>query len=93
MKAAVLRGVREQEIEEIDIDDPKSKEVLIKVSAAGVCHSDLHFYNGTWHGGFPMVLGHESAGIVEKVGKDVTYVKPGDHVITCLSTFCGHCED
>ena len=93
MKAAVLRGVREQEIEEIDIDDPKSKEVLIKVSAAGVCHSDLHFYNGTWHGGFPMVLGDESAGIVEKVGKDVTYVKPGDHVITCLSTFCGHCED
>ena len=93
MKAAVLRGVREQEVEEIDIDDPKSKEVLIKVSAAGVCHSDLHFYNGTWHGGFPMVLGHESAGIVEKVGKDVTYVKPGDHVITCLSTFCGHCED
>ena len=93
MKAAVLRGVREQEIEDIDIDDPKSKEVLIRVAAAGVCHSDLHFYNGTWHGGFPMVLGHESAGIVEEVGKDVTYVKPGDHVITCLSTFCGHCED
>ncbi len=56
MKAAVLRGVREQEIEDIDIDDPKSKEVLIRVAAAGVCHSDLHFYNGTWHGGFPMYL-------------------------------------
>ena len=93
MKAAVLRGVREQEIEDIDIDGPQAKEVLIKVAAAGVCHSDLHFYNGSWHGGFPMVLGHESAGIVEEVGKDVTYVKPGDHVITCLSTFCGHCED
>ncbi len=93
MKAAVLRGVREQEIEDVDIDGPQTKEVLIKVAAAGVCHSDLHFYNGSWHGGFPMVLGHESAGIVEEVGKDVTYVKPGDHVITCLSTFCGHCED
>ena len=93
MKAAVLRGVREQQIEDIEIDSPQPKEVLIKVAAAGVCHSDLHFYNGTWHGGFPMVLGHESAGIVEEVGKDVTYVKPDDHVITCLSTFCGHCED
>lgn len=93
MKAAVLRGVREQEIEDIEIDGPMRKEVLIKVAAAGVCHSDLHFYNGTWKAGFPMVLGHESAGIVEEVGKDVTYVKPGDHVITCLSTFCGHCED
>ena len=93
MKAAVLRGVREQEIEDIEIDGPHAKEVVIKVAAAGVCHSDLHFYNGTWAAGFPMVLGHESAGIVEEVGKDVTYVKPGDHVITCLSTFCGHCED
>tara|TARA_Y100000031_G_scaffold122050_1_gene136772 strand:+ start:15606 stop:16685 length:1080 start_codon:yes stop_codon:yes gene_type:complete len=93
MKAAVLRGIREQQIEEIEIDSPTSKEVVVKVSAAGVCHSDLHFYNGTWPAGFPMVLGHESAGIVEAVGKDVTYVKPGDHVITCLSTFCGHCED
>jgi S-(hydroxymethyl)glutathione dehydrogenase/alcohol dehydrogenase len=93
MKAAVLRGVREQAIEDIEIDGPTAKEVVVKVAAAGVCHSDLHFYNGTWQGGFPMVLGHESAGIVEEVGKDVTYVKPGDHVITCLSTFCGHCED
>ena len=93
MKAAVLRGVREQQIEDVEFDSPMPKEVVMKVAAAGVCHSDLHFYNGTWPGGFPMVLGHESAGIVEEVGKDVTYVKPGDHVITCLSTFCGHCED
>lgn len=93
MKAAVLRGVRDHQIEDIEIDGPMAKEVVIKVAAAGVCHSDLHFYNGTWAGAFPMVLGHESAGIVEAVGSDVTYVKPGDHVITCLSTFCGHCED
>ena len=49
MQAAVLRGVREQAIEDIDIDAPGPKEVVIKVAAAGVCHSDLHFYNGTWH--------------------------------------------
>ncbi|MDG2072549.1 MAG: alcohol dehydrogenase catalytic domain-containing protein [Pseudomonadales bacterium] len=70
MKAAVLRGVREQTIEDIETDGPTAKEVVVKVAAAGVCHSDLHFYNGTWQGGFPMVLGHESAGIVEEVGDD-----------------------
>jgi len=57
-----------------------------------VCHSDLHFQNGSYPYQLPAVLGHESAGIVEAVGQDVTYVKPGDHVITCLSAFCGHCE-
>jgi S-(hydroxymethyl)glutathione dehydrogenase/alcohol dehydrogenase len=60
--------------------------------AAGVCHSDLHFQNGSYPYPLPAVLGHESAGIVEAVGRDVRYVKPGDHVITCLSAFCGHCE-
>jgi S-(hydroxymethyl)glutathione dehydrogenase/alcohol dehydrogenase len=60
--------------------------------AAGVCHSDLHFQNGSYPYPLPAVLGHESAGIVEAVGDMVTYVKPGDHVITCLSAFCGHCE-
>jgi S-(hydroxymethyl)glutathione dehydrogenase/alcohol dehydrogenase len=52
----------------------------------------MHFFNGSYPGKLPMVLGHESAGIVEQVGSDVHYVKPGDHVITCLSVFCGHCE-
>jgi S-(hydroxymethyl)glutathione dehydrogenase/alcohol dehydrogenase len=52
----------------------------------------MHFFNGSYPGKLPMVLGHESAGIVEQVGSDVHYVKPGDHVITCLSVFCGHCD-
>ena len=52
----------------------------------------MHFFNGSYPGKLPMVLGHESAGVVEQVGSDVHYVKPGDHVITCLSVFCGHCE-
>ena len=93
MKAAVFREVNTpMEIEEIAIDKPGPREVLIRTAAAGVCHSDMHFYNGTYPGALPIVLGHESAGIVEQVGADVVYVKPGDHVITCLSVFCGHCE-
>jgi S-(hydroxymethyl)glutathione dehydrogenase/alcohol dehydrogenase len=93
MKAAVFREVNQpMEVEEIEISKPGPREVLIRTAAAGVCHSDLHFFNGTYPGLTPMVLGHESAGIVEQVGSDVHYVKPGDHVITCLSVFCGHCE-
>lgn len=93
MKAAVFREVNQpMEVEEVDVSKPGPREVLIRTSAAGVCHSDLHFFNGTYPGVTPMVLGHESAGVVEQVGDDVHYVKPGDHVITCLSVFCGHCE-
>ncbi|MGK0222203.1 MAG: S-(hydroxymethyl)glutathione dehydrogenase/alcohol dehydrogenase [Limisphaerales bacterium] len=93
MKAAVFREVNvPMEIEEIQISKPGPREVLIQTKAAGICHSDMHFYNGTYPGQVPMVLGHESAGVVEAVGSDVHYVKPGDHVITCLSVFCGHCE-
>lgn len=93
MKAAVFREVNQpMDIEEIDIGEPGPRELLVRTKAAGVCHSDLHFYNGTYPGQMPIVLGHESAGVVEEVGRDVSYVKPGDHVITCLSVFCGHCE-
>lgn len=93
MKAAVFREVNKpMEVEEVTVDKPSGREVLIRTAAAGVCHSDMHFFNGTYPGQLPIVLGHESAGIVDQVGEDVTYVKPGDHVITCLSVFCGHCE-
>ena len=93
MKAAVLREVNKPlEIEEVQCGNPGPREVLVRTMAAGVCHSDLHFQNGSYPYPLPAVLGHESAGIVEAVGDMVTYVKPGDHVITCLSAFCGHCE-
>ncbi|MGK0259063.1 MAG: S-(hydroxymethyl)glutathione dehydrogenase/alcohol dehydrogenase [Candidatus Azotimanducaceae bacterium] len=93
MKAAVLREINKPlEIEDIQHGDPAPREVLIRTVAAGVCHSDLHFANGSYPYPLPAVLGHESAGVVEAVGADVTYVKPGDHVITCLSAFCGHCD-
>ena len=94
VKAAVFREVgKPLEIEEVSISKPGPREVLVRTAAAGVCHSDLHFLEGHYPTATPIVLGHESAGIVEEVGSDVKYVKPGDHVITCLSVFCGHCEE
>jgi len=93
MKAAVLYEQNQPlQIEEVQISKPKSREVLLRPTAAGVCHSDLHFADGSYPYEMPTILGHESAGIVEAVGPDVNYVKPGDHVITCLSVFCGHCH-
>jgi S-(hydroxymethyl)glutathione dehydrogenase/alcohol dehydrogenase len=93
MKAAVLREINKPlVIEDIQHGNPGPREVLVRTVAAGVCHSDLHFQNGSYPYPLPAVLGHESAGVVEAVGSAVTYVKPGDHVITCLSAFCGHCE-
>jgi S-(hydroxymethyl)glutathione dehydrogenase/alcohol dehydrogenase len=93
MRAAVLNQCPgELEIEDVDIGEPGRREVLIRTAAAGLCHSDLHFLEGKYPAPVPVVMGHESAGIVEAVGADVTYVQPGDHVITCLSVFCGECE-
>ena len=93
MKAAVLN---EQPgaltIEDIIVDAPQANEVLVRVVGAGLCHSDLHFMEATFRTPLPSVLGHESAGVVEAVGSDVTYCKPGDHVICCLSMFCGQCR-
>ena len=68
------------------------REVLVRVVASGVCHSDLHFVDGFYPFPTPAILGHEAAGIVEEVGLQVTEFKPGDHVIACLSVFCGHCD-
>lgn len=93
MRAAVLN---EQpgalEIEEIRVDDPAAGEVRVRTVGAGLCHSDLHFMEGKYPHPVPAVLGHESAGVVEAVGDQVQYVKAGDHVITCLSVYCGNCE-
>jgi S-(hydroxymethyl)glutathione dehydrogenase/alcohol dehydrogenase len=90
VKAAVLNARNTPlEIEEIQIDKPGPREVLLRTAASGVCHSDLHLIR---RGTGPIVPGHEPAGIVEQVGSDVTYVKPGERVIACLSIFCGICE-
>ncbi len=79
-------------IENISIRKPVGREVLVKNRYAGLCHSDLHYIEGKFPHPLPLVLGHEAAGVVEQVGPDVSYVKPGGHVITCLAVFCGTCE-
>ena len=92
MKAAVFHGVRQPlSVEDVDVDEPGDYEVLVRTAAAGVCHSELHMVEGHSPVTPPAVLGHESAGVVERVGGRVTYVRPGDHVIA-RGTFCGHCE-
>src|SRR5580658_5707706 len=94
INAAVFRKVQAPlTIEQVEVDKPWGREVLVRTVATGVCHSDLHVVDGI--GRFPLdrpiVLGHEGAGIVEAVGAEVTTVKPGDHVVACLSGFCGSC--
>lgn len=93
MKAAVLHDVNQLlRVEDVQIDSPGPREVLIRTGASGVCHSDLHFVEGKYNVRMPVVLGHEAAGTVEAVGDQVSYVGPGDRVVTCLSIFCGHCD-
>src|SRR5580658_5872804 len=93
MKAAILREVgKTLSIEQVQIGKPGPHEELIRTAAEGVCHYDVHFWEGSYPYPMPAVLGHESAGVVESVGSEVRTVKVGDHVITCLSAFCGHCE-
>ena len=90
--AAVLREVGgDLTIEQIDVDDPAPNEVLVRTVACGVCHSDLHFMQGSIAGPTPTVPGHEPAGVVEAVGTDVRSISVGDHVIACTSMFCGSC--
>jgi S-(hydroxymethyl)glutathione dehydrogenase/alcohol dehydrogenase len=92
MRAAVQFEIPGRlEIVDIDVARPGPREVLIQVAASGLCHSDLHFLEGKYHTDLPCVLGHEAAGIVLDVGRDVIALRSGDHVITCLSTFCGTC--
>ena len=93
MKAAVLiEAGKPLQIEQINIANPGPHEVLIRTAACGLCHSDLHFIEGTYPHPLPAIPGHEAAGIVEAVGSEVRTVKVGDAVVTCLSAFCGHCE-
>ena len=94
MRAAVVESVPGMPvIDTVEVGEPGIGEVLIRTVATGVCHSDLHALHG---GGMafptPFVLGHEPAGVVEAVGPGVRHLSPGDHVVACLSAFCGHCE-
>lgn len=79
-------------VEEVMVPDPGPGEALVDVQACGVCHTDLHYRDGAIHDGFPFLLGHEAAGIVEAVGEGVTEVEPGDFVVINWRAVCGHCR-
>ncbi|HMK99848.1 MAG TPA: alcohol dehydrogenase catalytic domain-containing protein, partial [Acidimicrobiales bacterium] len=80
MRGIVYTGTDAVVTDKLEIADPGANEVLVKIEAAGVCHSDLSVINGTIPYKAPAVLGHEGAGVVEAVGSSVRTVKPGDHV-------------
>ncbi len=93
MKAAVLyEEFQPLVVEDLDLEGPRSGEVLVKLAASGVCHSDLHYIKGAREHPMPVVLGHEGAGTVEEVGPNVTYARPGDHVVLSFVPTCGRCS-
>jgi S-(hydroxymethyl)glutathione dehydrogenase/alcohol dehydrogenase len=93
IKAAVLYGANQPfKVEELELDPPGPGEVLVKMVATGVCHSDLHVVTGDLQRPFPVVLGHEGAGIIEALGPGVTAVAVGDHVVLTYLPACGKCR-
>jgi S-(hydroxymethyl)glutathione dehydrogenase/alcohol dehydrogenase len=92
-RAAILREVGKQwEVTELDLDPPKAEEVLVRFVAAGLCHSDDHLRTGDIPVRYPIVGGHEGAGVVEEVGAGVSRLKPGDHIVCSFLPACGHCR-
>jgi S-(hydroxymethyl)glutathione dehydrogenase / alcohol dehydrogenase len=93
VRAAVLEQFgRPLAVQDVDLAEPKSGEALVRLEACGVCHTDLYTASGADPSGYaPCVLGHEGAGVVERVGEGVTLVAPGDHVVTLFAPECGEC--
>jgi len=91
-KAAILWEVgKDWSVEEIDLDPPKKGEVLVKLAASGLCHSDEHVVTGDFPFDPPIIGGHEGAGVVQEVGPEVDWLAPGDHVIFMFIPSCGRC--
>ncbi len=92
-KAAILRAPQQDwEVVELELDPPKANEVLIRFVAAGLCHSDEHLRTGDMPGRYPIIGGHEGAGVIEEVGPGVTRVQKGDHVVCSFIPSCGRCR-
>jgi NDMA-dependent alcohol dehydrogenase len=92
-RAAILWGLNEPwSVEDVELDDPEPTEVLVRMAAAGLCHSDEHLVTGDIPIAMPAVGGHEGSGVVEKVGDRVTTLEPGDHVVMSFIPSCGHCR-
>jgi S-(hydroxymethyl)glutathione dehydrogenase/alcohol dehydrogenase len=93
MRAAVLHEFNAPlVVEELELDRPKAGEVLVRMAASGVCHSDLHVVQGIHPTALPVVLGHEGAGVVEEVGPGVADLAAGDHVLLSWLPYCGRCR-
>src|SRR4026209_146976 len=94
IRAAVLEEFAQPlSVQDVDLDDPQAGEVLVRLHACGVCHTDMYTASGADPSGYaPTVLGHEGAGVVEAIGEGVTSLAPGDHVVTLFSPQCGECE-
>jgi S-(hydroxymethyl)glutathione dehydrogenase/alcohol dehydrogenase len=94
IRAAVLEEfAKPLVVEEVELSEPGPREVLVRLEACGVCHTDMYTASGVDPSGYaPTVLGHEGAGVVERCGADVTLVREGDHVVTLFSPQCGECE-
>ena len=91
-KAAILWEVNTPwSVEEIELDEPKAGEVLVKIAASGLCHSDEHLMTGDLPFELPIIGGHEGAGVIEKVGENVSWLAPGDHVVFGFIPSCGRC--
>jgi S-(hydroxymethyl)glutathione dehydrogenase/alcohol dehydrogenase len=93
IRAAVLEEFGQPlAVQEVELAEPKAGEALVRLAACGVCHTDLYTASGADPTGYaPCVLGHEGAGVVEAVGPDVRFVRPGDHVVTLFAPECGEC--
>src|ERR687893_1645347 len=93
MRAAILEAANQPlaVVDDVELEGPRSGEVLVRLEHCGVCHSDLHFVDGKLPGLVPTILGHEAGGIVEEVGAGVVDLAPGDKVILTLRPPCGRC--
>jgi len=92
MKAAVCREFGQpMSIEDVDIAPPQAGEVMVRVKACAICHSDVHCVRGDWAFETPLVAGHEAAGVIVETGEGVRGLQPGDHVVVSLMRSCGHC--
>jgi S-(hydroxymethyl)glutathione dehydrogenase/alcohol dehydrogenase len=92
MQAAVLHGPSQPlVVEEVDLEGPRAGEVRVRVMATGLCHSDLHYLEGHRDGPYPMIMGHEGAGVIEAVGPGVAGLAAGDHVVLSFRPNCGRC--
>ena len=92
-KAGVLWGLKEKwEVEEVELDGPREREVMVRLTASGLCHSDDHLITGDMPMQLPVVGGHEGAGVVVEVGPGVTDVAEGDHVVLSFIPACGRCD-